>query len=132
MKTAGIWFLRLLLAAVLGYAGAAKLGDPAAFATSIEHFRLVPPVGAALLAVYLPWLELVLAGGLLLERGKRPAALLSGLLFAAFTLVLASAWARGLDVECGCFGRDTTTSVYVALARNLVLIAAAAVVARRA
>ncbi|HSI10155.1 MAG: MauE/DoxX family redox-associated membrane protein [Rariglobus sp.] len=120
-----IWVLAIALAAILGYAGTAKLRDPAAFATDIENFQLLPPGPSALLAVYLPWLELLLAAGLLLPRWRAAAGLLTSLLFAVFTLAVGLAWARGLDITCGCFGHGTPTALPWAFLRNLTLLAAA-------
>ena len=37
----------------------------------------------------------------LLTRG---AAVVSGLLFVAFIIGIASVWARGISIDCGCFG----------------------------
>jgi putative oxidoreductase len=121
-----ISILAIGLAAVLGYAGAAKLRDPAAFATDIENFQLLPAGPSALLAVYLPWLELLLAAGLLLPRWRASAALLASVLFAVFTLAVGLAWVRGLDITCGCFGHGTPTALPWALLRNLTLLTAAA------
>jgi len=125
MKTVLDWLLRLLLAAVLGYAGAAKLRDPAAFAVAIENFDLVPSGLAALLAVYLPWLELLTAAGLLLPRWRAAAALIACALFAVFAAATALAWARGLDIDCGCFGHASATSPHRALLRDLALLVVA-------
>ena len=133
MKTALDWCLRLVLAGLLGFAGAAKLRDPAAFAADIENFHLLSPGLSALLAVYLPWLELLLAAGLLLPRWKAAAALLATAVFAVFTLAAASAWARGLDIDCGCFGHaGAVEPLRWVMLRDAVLLAAAFRVWRRA
>jgi putative oxidoreductase len=118
-----------LVAAAFAVAGALKLADPAGFATDIGHYRLVPPLVAAALAVYLPWMELALAVGLCVPR-LRPAARLLGLeLIAVFCAALTAALARGLDIRCGCFGGGEAGGVTAgwALARNAVLIALLAV-----
>jgi uncharacterized membrane protein YphA (DoxX/SURF4 family) len=95
---------RVVLAAVFIYAGVAKALDPAAFADSIDGYRLLPdPVGAAL-ALYLPWLEI--AGGLavLWPRARLGALSLLFLLCLVFGIAIASAWVRDLNIGCGCFG----------------------------
>ena len=95
---------RMVLAAVFIYAGVAKALDPAAFADSIDGYRLLPdPVGAAL-ALYLPWLEI--AGGLavLWPRARLGALSLLFLLCLVFGIAIASAWVRDLNIGCGCFG----------------------------
>ena len=41
-----------------------------------------------------------------------------------FTVAVAQAWLRGLDVDCKCFGADSSSSLEVALLRDLILLAA--------
>jgi hypothetical protein len=118
------------VAGVLGVAGALKLADPARFATDISAFRLVSGWLAGGLAVYLPWLELTVTAGLLWGKTRLAARLLSLGLLAGFSLALASAWARGIDVRCGCFGNAPAGSVVAALARNAGLVLALLAAAR--
>ena len=51
-----------------------------------------------------------IAVGLLLVLGlfTRPAAVVGGLLMVAFLIGIISAWARGLTIDCGCFGGGGT------------------------
>ena len=116
-----LWSMALLLAAVFGYAGAQKLRDPGAFATDIANFQLVPSGPSALLAVYLPWLELLVAAGLLLPRWRGASAMLSCLLLAVFTFAVAAAMVRGLDISCGCFGH-AASPLHWALIRDVALL----------
>ena len=128
------WSHRLaawVLVAVFAWAGVAKLADPAAFAAAIDGFRLIPPLASALLAVYLPWFEIVLAAALLTRPLRRPAALFSTLLLLVFTLATVLALARGLDIRCGCFGSTHSTSLQLALLRDLGLLLAAVFVASK-
>ena len=95
---------RVVLAAVFIYAGVAKALDPAAFADSIDGYRLLPdPVGAAL-ALYLPWLEIAGGLGVLWPRARLGALSLLFLLCLVFGIAIASAWVRDLNIGCGCFG----------------------------
>ena len=57
-----------------------------------------------MVAVALPAFEVIL--GLLLVLGLflRPVAVLSGALLLVFIGGIISAWARGLQIDCGCFG----------------------------
>jgi len=52
----------------------------------------------------LPTLEVVVGAALVLGLLTRGAAVISGLLFIAFIVGISSAWARGLQIDCGCFG----------------------------
>ncbi|HEY8473714.1 MAG TPA: MauE/DoxX family redox-associated membrane protein, partial [Natronosporangium sp.] len=56
-------------------------------------------IGAAL-----PFVELALGGLLLVGLGVRVAAAVSTGLLVVFAAAVASAWARGLVIDCGCFG----------------------------
>ena len=95
---------RFVLGGLFVYAGAAKALDPLDFAQNIRNYRLVGQELSFIAAVVLPWLEIVAGAFLIAGVWKRGAALLiSGLLvfFIALTLVT---MARGIDVDCGCFG----------------------------
>ena len=115
----------LAVAAIFVFAGATKLGDPARFAVEIGNYRLVPPLVAGLLAVYLPWLEIALGLGLCAPRWRPAARLLAAGLLLAFCAALVAALVRGLDIRCGCFGGADGGGMSAgwALARNGVLIA---------
>jgi putative oxidoreductase len=122
MKTAGELVLRLVLAGLFFYAASQKLLDPAAFQTDIANFRLLPWALAGIAALYLPWLEIVCAVALL---ARRPAAgLLLTVLMGIFTLAIAIAWARGLEISCGCFGATSGPTNYpLKLVENLAIVA---------
>ncbi len=101
---AGMLVLRVAVAAVFAYAGAVKALDPGAFAVELANYRLLPALAIPALAYYLPWLELVAAGALFAGRLRAGAWLLLAALAAGFAIFVTSAWIRGLDVACGCFG----------------------------
>jgi uncharacterized membrane protein len=116
-------FARTLVGGLWIAAAFFKLADPAAFARDIEHYRIVSASVAAAASVYLPWLEISLGLGLWLPRFREAARWLSILLLSGFCGALVSALARGLDIDCGCFGTGgPKASASWALVRNLVLI----------
>ncbi len=95
---------RLVLGGVLLAAGVLKVGSLESSALSVRAYQILPwdltgPVGYAL-----PLIEIVL--GLLLIAGlfTRWAALAGSLLMLAFIIAIASVWARGISIDCGCFG----------------------------
>ena len=96
--------VRVVLGAVWVVAGLLKLPDPAAAERAVRADQLAPEGLVPVLASGLPVLEIAL--GLLLVAGVfvRPAAVASALLLAGFIAAVASAWARGLSIDCGCFG----------------------------
>jgi uncharacterized membrane protein YphA (DoxX/SURF4 family) len=134
--------LRLLLGAFFVYASLDKIWSPAAFAKIVYQWQVLGPVPSNLLAVSLPWIELL--AGLLLVFGvwRRESALVTALLLAVFLLAAASVMARGIDVEnCGCvsLAKVETTSPWLPawtkgvgwflVSRNLVLLGVALAIA---
>lgn len=95
---------RLLLGGVWLAAGVAKVGDLAASGRAVHAYRLTPYDVSVAIGAALPLVELVLAVLLLAGVATRVAATTSALLLAAFVTGIASAWARGLRIDCGCFG----------------------------
>ena len=116
--------LRFILAGVFLAAAVSKVINPADFVNDIENYRLLPPVFAALTAVVLPWMELVCAVLLLLNKWVKPSALLLILMTIVFIAAISSAMIRGLDIECGCFSGDSTVGV-VRLIEDVLLLTAA-------
>lgn len=105
------------------WAAVVKLADPGGFARQIEGYRLIGAWGAALLSVYLSWLELVLGCALFSVTYRDAARWLSVGLLMVFSGALASAIVRGIDVNCGCFGTGGSfMGAYGALLRDVVLI----------
>jgi uncharacterized membrane protein YphA (DoxX/SURF4 family) len=95
---------RLVLGGVLLAAGLAKVADPVASVTAVRAYQLLPESVERLTGYGLPFLEIGL--GLLLIAGfaTRVAAIVAGLLMIGFVIGIVSAWARGLSIDCGCFG----------------------------
>jgi uncharacterized membrane protein YphA (DoxX/SURF4 family) len=95
--------LRLVLGAFFVYASLDKIWSPSAFAKIVYQWQVVGPVPSNLVAVTLPWVELL--AGLLLLAGtwRREAALVVALMLVVFIVSAGSVMARGIDVEnCGC------------------------------
>lgn len=123
--------LRLVLAGVLGYAGAIKLPDPDESVRAVRAYQLLPEPVVQVVGFGLPVLEVAVALLLLVGLGTRIAAGVSGLLMIAFIIGVASAWARGLTIDCGCFGGGGEVSAEDTeypqeILRDLLLLAASA------
>ncbi len=117
-----------LLAWALGgvfiWSGWIKVQDPAQFLVSIRGFHLLPDPFAAWLALALPWLEIFAGLAVLTGWMRQGGLLLLNVAVVIFAVALISAWVRGLDVECGCFGKGKGSSaILTALVRDAVLLA---------
>ena len=95
---------RLVLAGVLLYAGTVKLLEPNGAREAIVAYRIFPGSIPTVLGWALPIGEVVLGLLLLVGLLVRWAGLATALLMAAFITGIASVWARGYSIDCGCFG----------------------------
>ena len=122
---------RLAVGALLVIAGALKLRAPVAFATEIANYQLFPAVAPYLGAV-LPVVELVVGLALVVAPRvwRRAAALAALALFATFTVAVASAYFRRINIDCGCFGTGGGPITALTLARNVGLMTAATLALR--
>lgn len=130
MKTRNLvtWTFCVILAAVFVVAAVPKLIDPGSFANDLLNYRLLPESLLGLIALFVPALELIIAGALLWPRYQRGAALLSTLLMLGFAAAMGQARLRGIDLSCGCFGAAFESKVsWLTVARSLLLAAMSAV-----
>ena len=119
---------QLAVGIVLAWAALAKLGDIPGLARDVHHYRLMPLAGENLLAIALPWIELAAAVSLLLGIRPRAGSLVAAGLMVIVTAAVALALARGLNIECGCFGTVGAERVGIAkLFENLTILTAAVV-----
>jgi len=95
---------RLILGGVLLVAGALKIGSLQKSAMAVRAYELLPVSLANFLGYTLPWIEIGV--GLLLIAGVavRISGLIGAFTMLAFIIAIAQAWARGLSIDCGCFG----------------------------
>jgi uncharacterized membrane protein YphA (DoxX/SURF4 family) len=113
----------------------AKIADLNAFAGTIHNFHLSPVIPMAatnLLAMTIPWVELI--AGLALVAGVRPraGAVVYTILLAVFTIGVIAAMARGLSFDCGCFGKAGASTIGAKkLAENFVMMAVGMIAASK-
>ena len=95
---------RLVLGGVLLLAGVLKIGNLQKSAMAVRAYELLPVSLANFLGYALPWVEIGV--GLLLITGAavRISGLIGAITMLAFIIAISQAWARGLSIDCGCFG----------------------------
>ena len=95
---------RLILGGTLIVAGYLKFDELDKSQMAVRAYELLPIPLANFMGIFLPFFELAIGILLVLGASTRIAALLSGLLMFAFMIGISQAWARGLSIDCGCFG----------------------------
>jgi uncharacterized membrane protein YphA (DoxX/SURF4 family) len=95
---------RLIIGGLFIYAGVIKIADPLGFARDIQNYRILPPAACLFIALALPWFEALSGAFLIVGIFKRTSAWLLSFLLAGFIVLVIITMARGLDVDCGCFG----------------------------
>ena len=95
---------RLVLGGVWIAAGASKVTDLDASVRAVRAYLLLPETAAQVVGAGLPLVEILLGILLIVGAGVRVAGIVSAVLMSAFVVGIASAWARGLRIDCGCFG----------------------------
>lgn len=115
---------RLVLGIIFLYAGTIKALDVAGFAGQVAAYQLLPYAYNYLVAVTLPYLEVLCGILLLLSLRVRPVLLVLGGLNIAFMAALVSVLLRGLEIDCGCFDPTggSTTGPGAALLRDLIIM----------
>ncbi len=98
---------RLILGGVFIYASLDKIAHPAEFAKAIGNYHVVPFGLENLMALALPWLELIagicLIAGIMVDG----ATIMVILMNIVFIFAISQALARGISIECGCFSVTT-------------------------
>ncbi|MFC5179389.1 MauE/DoxX family redox-associated membrane protein [Nocardioides taihuensis] len=118
---------RLVVGGVWIVAGLLKLPDPAGSVRSVRAYQLLPEAVVPTVGHLLPVLEVTLGVLLVLGLLTRVAAAVSSLLLVAFIVGISAAWARGLEIDCGCFGNggfraDATDAYPWDIARDVGLL----------
>jgi len=121
------WLAALSVAGYFVYAAIPKIVDPRQFALDIRNYRILPEQLVNLAALYMPWLEACAAAALVLPATRRAGAVLvAGLLLLFIGAVSYSAFYLGLDISCGCTGKESTAAGWWTIIRNMMLLAGTA------
>ena len=99
---------RLILGGVLFAAGALKIGNLQKSAMAVRAYEMLPVELANFLGYALPWIEIGIGLLLIVGASVKICGLLGAFTMFAFIIAIAQAWARGLSIDCGCFGGGGT------------------------
>jgi uncharacterized membrane protein YphA (DoxX/SURF4 family) len=125
---------RLALGGALLMAGLAKVGQLSQSVSDVAQYQILPNYTLVRIVGYaLPIGELILGALILAGVFSRWTAALGGLLMLVYTVAIISLWARGIWMDCGCFGTseaivasDAKKKYAIDIVRDLLLVAAAA------
>ncbi len=121
------WACRGLLGIVFLYAAVPKLLHVDGFVAIIDAYGIVPDKALVPVALVMAILEAAAGLGIFFKRGRRPSLTVIFCLLLLFIGVLAYGLRLGLDIDCGCFGKDDPehdffSNLKVALIRDLFLL----------
>ena len=111
LSTAQPWLtliFRLTLGVVLLIAGYLKAINPQKSAMAVRAYEVLPISIANFFGYILPWFEIGVGALLIIGVAVKISAVLGGLTMLIFILAISQAWARGLSIDCGCFGGGGT------------------------
>jgi uncharacterized membrane protein YphA (DoxX/SURF4 family) len=97
-------FARLTLGGVLFIAGYLKVSAPDKSQMAVRAYEMLPISVANTLGLILPFIEVAIGALLILGSLMRVVAALGGFTMVIFIIAISQAWARGLNIDCGCFG----------------------------
>lgn len=114
----------LLFGGLFLYAGLMKAWQPMVFLDDVRSFALLPDPYAALLALFLPWLEILAGLAVITGLFRKGGLLLLQASLLIFLVAIGIAWARGTDIRCGCFGSggEASSSYVGLLVRDVLLL----------
>lgn len=101
---------RLTLGGVLFVAGYLKVDKLEVSQMAVRSYELLPIPIANFFGQTLPLFEVVIGLLLIVGAATRIVAAIGGFTMFIFIIAIAQAWARGLNIDCGCFGGGGTVA----------------------
>ena len=116
--------VRVVLGALFMYASFDKMANPEAFANIIDNYHLLPFQFVNPLAIFLPWLEFITGLLLIIDKWVKGSLLIYSALLVIFIIALSQALIRGLDISCGCFSVNpsSTSEVWLRIVADIVML----------
>jgi putative oxidoreductase len=116
-----MWISRSILAVVFLAYGGSKIHLLDTLAQSIHNYRMVPVPLENIMAITLPWIELLAAAALLRRSTLPGGATAVGGMLVVFLVAIGSAIVRGLDINCGCFTLSAVSPSHNNMWRTFIL-----------
>ena len=98
-----LFVIKLTLGTTFIYASYHKISDPASFAKILYGYAILPGVSINILAITVPFVELIAGFCLILGVFPRSALLIINGLLLVFVLMIGFNLLRGHEFDCGCF-----------------------------
>ncbi len=128
------WIIRLVLGVTFIYASLHKIVHPAQFAKIIYGYDVFPEILINILAIWVPFLEIVAGICLIAGFFPAPALLIINGLLSGFILVIGYNLIRGHEFDCGCFSlaaQSDPSSAFWLLVRDFMLLVVGIILYRR-
>ena len=122
---------RIILGAVFLWASFGKILEPGDFARSISNYHIVPFGIENIIALILPWLELLIGMGLILGIMVDGSVQISAILLIMFIIMIGQAMLRGFNIECGCGLKEGEMIGLNKILENIVFLGGAYIVMQR-
>jgi len=113
---------RLLVGVVFIYAAVGKIANPFLFAKEISNYGIMIDQSVNLMALTLPWIELIIAIFIILGIRLKASAVISTFLYIVFIIAIGIAIIKGLDINCGCFAKSASKVGFTRLLEDLGLL----------
>lgn len=123
-----LFILRLVLGGLFIYASVDKIINPAEFAKAVKNYDFLPIALVNFPAIILPYLEFFTGLFLIIGLWKRGSSALIIIMIVFFLIGLGQAYARGLDINCGCFSLEnssSTSDILVRMIEDILMLTAA-------
>jgi len=116
--------VRVVLGALFIYSSMDKIANMPDFAKVILNYKILPVQLVNLLGIFLPWLEFVIGLCLVIGKFERASLIIYTAMLVVFMIALSQALIRGLDISCGCFSVEpsSTSEVWLRIIEDIVML----------
>lgn len=123
-RAPAIMATRTIVAAFLLFSGVLHALQPYLFVATLSSYALIPHFALFPTAIALTGLQLGIGAVLLYEHHRTEPVVWALFLFSTYALAQISVIARGMNIDCGCFGLSSTNISYATVSVPIALSAA--------